>query len=61
MKDDVERKQALVNEIEEVNIGAKSKKENIENIQEENIKRLLQEVWELHQKNLSIIWEGGTS
>lgn len=51
----------IVNEIEEVNIGAKSKKENIENIQEENIKRLLQEVWELHQKNLSIIWEGGTS
>src|SRR5690625_1558185 len=59
--DESNHRAGIVNEIEEVNIGAKSKKENIENIQEENIKRLLQEVWELHHKNLSIIWEGGTS
>lgn len=59
--DEFKGENGIVSEIEKVNIGTEDNKETMEEKQEENIKLLLQEVWEIHPQILSIIWEGGTS
>lgn len=59
--DESNSKNGVVNEIEEVNINTGKDEEHMEHDQEEDIRLLLQEIWELHHKELSIIWEGGTS
>jgi len=59
--DESKGENGIVSEIEKVSIGTEDNKETMEENQEEDIKLLLQEVWEIHPQNLSIIWEGGTS
>src|SRR5690625_1589930 len=59
--DESKGENGTVIEIEKVTISTEKNKETMEENQEEDIKLLLQEVWEIHPHNLSIIWKGGTS
>lgn len=54
-------KNSVVNEIEQININSERNAEDIKKDQEEDIKLLLQKIWEINPQNLSILWEGGTS
>lgn len=54
-------KEGIVSKIEEVNIQTGNVEEDEENDQDEEIKKLLQEVWEVSGKGLTIKWEGGAS
>jgi stage III sporulation protein AF len=53
--------EGFVSIIDEVKIQTGEMKEAKENDQEKEIRLLLQDVWELRDKNLTIKWEGGTS
>lgn len=54
-------REGIVSEIDEVNIQVRESEKRVESEQDEEIKWLLQDVWELQSKDLTIKWEGGTS
>lgn len=59
--DEFSDKDGIVSEIDEVNIQTEKNDDYVENDQDEEIKLLLQEVWEFQNKELTIKWKGGTS
>lgn len=59
--DEFSGKDGIVSEIDEVNIQTEKNDDYVENDQDEEIKLLLQEVWEFQNKELTIKWKGGTS
>jgi len=54
-------KEGIISEIDEVNIQTEKNDDHVENDQDEEIRLLLQEVWEFRNKDLTIKWKGGTS
>ena len=56
-----DQEEGVVSTINEVIIGPDRSVESVEHDDNEQIKKMLQEIWELHDIELTIHWEGGTS